>query len=158
MRKFLLLVTFLLLVQPVQAADVGVNATAAAGCGDGSCNYAETCTNCPQDCSCPAATGSGSGVIGIGRNTTPNATGTTGAAPPSERAAPSQPAEQPTGASAPQGETTSTVPAVRGQQPGIPLGTEAIVIVGLLALAAFIAFRHTIGKKVVKHHLARNRW
>jgi hypothetical protein len=161
MRKFLLLVAFLLLVQPVQAADVGVNATASAGCGDGSCNYAENCANCIQDCgSCPLAAGSGSGVIGVGWNSTlSNVTGTTGAVPlAEEEAVPSPPAEQPTGASIPQGETTSTVPVAQGQQPGIPLGAEAIVLAGLVVLTAFIAFRHALGKKVIKHHLARNRW
>jgi len=159
MRKLLLLVAFMLLVQPVQAADVGVNATASAGCGDGSCNYAETCSNCPQDCSCPVA-GTGSGVIGVGWNSTlSNTTGTTGAVPlAEEEAVPSPPAEQPTGASIPQGETTGTLPVAQGQQPGIPLGAEAIVLAGLVVLTAFIAFRHALGKKVIKHHLARNRW
>jgi hypothetical protein len=159
MRKLLLLVALLLLVQPVQAADVGVNATASAGCGDGSCNYAETCSNCPQDCSCPSAA-MGSGVIGVERNSTlSNVTGASGAVPlAEEEAVPSPPAEQPTGASIPQGETTGTVPIAQEQQPGIPLGAEAIVLAGLVVLTAFIVFRHAIGRKVVKHHLARNRW
>lgn len=88
MRKLLLLLTgFLLLVQPVQAADVGVNATAPAGCGDGSCNFAETCTNCPQDCSCPASV-----VDGGSPRAAANAT-------PSESVTPSitQPQEETTG-------------------------------------------------------------
>ncbi|MEM7825859.1 MAG: PGF-pre-PGF domain-containing protein [Candidatus Aenigmatarchaeota archaeon] len=67
MKKGILIFTFFLIFNLVfsYAQEVKVEGRAR-GCGDGVCDFEETCSNCPQDCGvCPVSTPPGGGGPGI---------------------------------------------------------------------------------------------